>query len=222
MAETLDEKLEIAIKAANRYKIAAFLDLLAEHKGHPTFRTHGWVFERDIGFVCCGHEFRTSVSSLNEALPEARTAFMRLYNRQVRNAWVERERAMRKAEKRAKALLFRFLTREQKWSLRADNSFEVTGQDGRTYRIVCGEHGGSVVWQGKKRYCFHAKGVELPRFDLMLAQKLFVETRTEDFLAEAHVTDPDNPTPRVTDPASIPEEATENPEPFLRAAMGAA
>lgn len=221
MAETLDEKLEIAIKAANRYKIVAFLDLLAEHKKHPTFRTNGWVFERDIGFVCCGHEFRTPITSLCEALPEARKAFMDLYNRQVRNAHIKQERAMRKAEKKAKDLLFRYLTREQKWSFRADHSFEVVGQDGLTYRIVCGELGGSVVWQGKKHYCFHPKDVELPRSDLMLAQKLYIETRTVDFLAEAHVNDPDNPTPKVTDPNSIPDEATANPEPFLRAAMEA-
>lgn len=225
MSETLDEKLEIAIRAANRYKIVAFLDLLAEHKKHPTFRTHGWVFDREIGFVCCGREFRTPITSLCESLPEARESFMHLYNRQMRNSEIKRQKAQRKAEKKAKALLFRFLTKEQKWSLRADRSFNVVGQDGLTYRIIHGEFGGSVIWQGKKRYCFHSKEVNLPHFDLMLAQKLYIETRTTDFLTEAHVTDPDNPAPRVarvTDPASIPDEATADPGPFLRAAVEAA
>lgn len=224
MAETLDEKLEIAIRAATRYKIVAFLDLLAEHKKHPTFRTHGWVFDREIGFCCCEREFRTPITSLCESLPEARESFMALYNRQMRNTEVQRQKAHRKAEKKARALLFRYLTREQKWSLRASNGFEVVGQDGLTYRIVSEHLGRSVVLRGHLSYCFHAKEIELPRFDLMLAQKLYIETRTADFLAEAHVNDPDNPRPRVahvTDPASIPDEATANPEPFLRAALEA-
>jgi hypothetical protein len=222
MAVTLDEKLEIAIRTANRYKMAAFMDLLAEHKKHAAFRTHGWVFNRELGFVCCGREFRTSIRSLTEALPEARKAFTRIYERQVNADAAKRKRAARKADKKAKALLFRFLTREQKWSLRASNGFEVQGQDGLTYRIVCGQQGGNAVLCGSLSYCFHAKDVELPLYDLVLAQKLYIETRTADFLAEAHVRDSEagSTVPRVTDPASIPEWATASPETFLVAALG--
>jgi hypothetical protein len=93
------------------------------------------------------------------------------------------------AEKRAKRLLFKFLTREQKWTLRA-GYFDVIGQDGKTYRIKVGSC--QNVWLLEdgvetKNYCIVAKNEWIPVSDLMLAQKLFLQHNIQAFFATANV-----------------------------------
>jgi hypothetical protein len=221
MAGPLDEKLQIAVQTATRHRIAAFLGLLEEHRGHPGFKTGGWVMSRELGFICCDREVRISIRTLQEMMPEARASYIRLYEHHNHFGAAARRRAHQRASKKAKALLCRFLTREQRWTLRAEHYFEVVGQDGLTYTVRSGPLGGSVIQRGDLSYCFHPKDEHLPRHDLMLAQKLYIESKTADFLAEAHVTDPNRPRGQWrVDPATIPEHATVNPEPFLREAMG--
>lgn len=93
-------------------------------------------------------------------------------------------------EQRAKALLFRYLTREQKWELRAHRRITVWGQDGREYRIY--------AWQGMNvklvengeettSLCVVPKPevTTLPVLDLILAQKIMLETEVGHFLETA-------------------------------------
>lgn len=95
----------------------------------------------------------------------------------------------RQAELRARALLHQFLTREQRWSLRASHSFLVTGQDGQTYEVGEGS-GVRLLVNGKpvRSFCIHPREI-LPPCDVMLAQKLLLESNIEHFLATANVTE---------------------------------
>lgn len=84
-------------------------------------------------------------------------------------------------------MLHQFLTREQRWSLRARKAFFVIGQDGRTYEIQ--GHGGiRLISDGRPTtsFCIRPSGLMLPSSDLMLAQKLLLETNVEHFLATAN------------------------------------
>jgi hypothetical protein len=94
-------------------------------------------------------------------------------------------KARLRAEGRAKALLFRYLVPEQKWELRAYRRITVIGQDGRTYRIYAW-HGMNVrlVENGQETYTFcivPKPEHRLPVFDLILAQKVLIETSLPDF-----------------------------------------
>jgi len=91
------------------------------------------------------------------------------------------------AEAKARALLERALTPEQRRDLVAGHCFYVKGQR-YTYRIREGHSGnvdaldpsGYVV----SRYCAHPLG-RVPVSDVMLAQKLWIETDENMFLNEA-------------------------------------
>lgn len=86
-------------------------------------------------------------------------------------------------------MLHRLLTREQRWSLRATNSFVVIGQDGRTYEVREGMPVQLIeAGQPKTSYCIHPI-TRLPPHDVMVAQKLLLETNIEHFLATANATD---------------------------------
>lgn len=96
-----------------------------------------------------------------------------------------------RAERKSKALLFRSLTREQKWELRAHQRVTVKGQDGATYRIY--------KWQGMNVRLL--EGAEetaslcivptaetpIPVYDLMLAQKVLLESQIDEFMKIAAV-----------------------------------
>lgn len=94
-------------------------------------------------------------------------------------------------ERRAKALLFQFLSREQKWELRAYRRVTVLGQDGRVYRIYAW-HGMNVrlVVGDKETHslCVVPKPevTTIPVLDLILAQKVLLENDVESFLATAN------------------------------------
>jgi len=90
-----------------------------------------------------------------------------------------------RSENRAKALLFRFLTREQKWELRAFRRVSVTGQDGRTYRIYAWQGMNVRLVEDEKEtwtFCVVPKAdTPLPVLDLILAQKVLLERNIEEF-----------------------------------------
>lgn len=172
-------------------------DALEEHRVHATFRTQGWAFERAVGFTCsCSGQERTwklSLVSLRDMVPEARDAFMRLYNAQIRRDGVRRRKDEQKAQKRAKALLGRHLTREQRETLRA-GFFDLIGQDGQTYRVEKGSC--QNVWRldcdGQKstQFCVVPDGVHIPNFDLMLIHKLMLELDIAGFMKVANRREP--------------------------------
>jgi hypothetical protein len=94
--------------------------------------------------------------------------------------------AMARSERRAKALLFRYLAREQKWELRAYRRFTVVGQDGLTYRIYAWSGMNVRLVEGDKEVCSLCVVAKLenpvPTLDLMLAQKVLLENDISQFL----------------------------------------
>lgn len=97
-----------------------------------------------------------------------------------------RRREARKAEGRARALLYRHLSREQKRTLEKLGWFEVTGSDGRGYRIL--DHYGGNVYEIEDgvetvRHCVVPdRAHPVPRPDLLLAQKVLLEADAAGFL----------------------------------------
>lgn len=169
----------------------AWGDSLEEHRRHASFHTEGWPMTREVGFTCSctGEEmtWRISIPSLREQLPEARASFQRMYSEESRRCAARDARQMGKAQKRARALLHRHLTREQRWTLRV-GYFDVVGQDGRTYRVENGSC--QNVWaleDGRKgtNYCIVAAGTRIPTYDMMLAQKVMLECDLAHFMSVA-------------------------------------
>lgn len=95
-----------------------------------------------------------------------------------------------RSERRARALLFRYLTREQKWELRAHRRFTVQGQDGETYRVY--RWVGGNVFQVKedkevKTFCVVTAPEQgwVPVHDLLLVHKMLLEQNIQLFLSTA-------------------------------------
>jgi hypothetical protein len=92
------------------------------------------------------------------------------------------------AETRSKELLYGLLSGEQLAEMEAATQFHVQGADGHTYLIRKGH--GHNVWriEGGLRtieYCIVTRG-HVPVYDLMLTQKLLLETDPEHFMAKAN------------------------------------
>lgn len=238
MAPLLEEHLTAAIRATRHHQLSYFYYALLRHKEHETFRVEGWPRRRELGFTCeCSgelREWRVNLTTLREALPEAREAFMRFRETKMRHGNKAQKRAQRQADRKAKDLLFRFLTRQQKWDLRGAEAFRVVGADGRTYEV------GQLTYlleDGNRRYSFCLVPKEtLPKYDLMLAHKVLLEGDPERFLRTACVRDlksknvfnngdfiVEHSVPRnnevcddAMDLVSLPNEVLDHPEPWIR------
>lgn len=190
-----DEALIAALREPRRHRLSIFEAALQEHRHHPTFRAQGWAFNREMGFTCrCDgteREWRVDIAAIKDMLPDTRAAFMRLHHhRRAGNKAAKRK--ARRARQKSKALLHRYLTQQQRWDLRATRAFEVTGQDGRTYRITEGScNNVHLLENGETRYslCVVSTSEPLPTYDLMLAHKLLLEGDVEKFLRTACVQD---------------------------------
>lgn len=193
---SIDRMLMASLREPARNRMSAWSRALEEHRSHRSFRTHGWAFSREVGFTCgcCGQEqeWRVSITSLREMLPNARDAWSRISRRSELAGNKQRKRDRKRAGVRARALLHRHLTREQRWELRATKSVTVTGQDGNAYRITEGScNNVFLIEDGKAKYrlCAVAKldGFKsLPVHDLMLAQKLMIENDITAYLLVAN------------------------------------
>lgn len=193
MTDRFDEHLIPAIRASRHHHLSYFYHALSRHRKHKTFCLRDWPCLLEMGFACdCSgetREWRVSVSTLKEALPEAREAFLRFRSSQARHGNKARKREQRRIDRKAKDLLYRFLPREKKWELRATNAFTVKGGDGRTYQVGdCGTH---LLKDGEKRYslCVMPSDAWIPKHDLMLAHKVLLEAEPEKFLRVACVRD---------------------------------
>ncbi len=189
---SLDDNLIAALRAARHHHLGYLIRSYMEHRQHETFRVQDWPYSREMGFTCgCSgvdREWRVSLTALREALPAARATFMRM---RVLGGKVERQKRTR-ADKRAKALLYRFLSREQKWELRSQKSFTVSGGDNRVYRVTWGScNNVKLLENGKPRYslCLVSANGYLPIADLLLAQKVLLEMDPDRFLRTAQVYD---------------------------------
>jgi hypothetical protein len=109
----------------------------------------------------------------------------------TRNGWEEQTRLAREMEARAAALLREHLDAEQAKQFAKDRSFTVITKDGRRrYRVREGfqRNIDQVDPSGKRLRTLCAHCIEdLPVHDQMLAQKLMLEHREEEFLKMANV-----------------------------------
>lgn len=91
------------------------------------------------------------------------------------------------AKKKATALLLRNLTPAQAESYDKDKHFEVTGKDGKVYKIT-NARSFNVIGPDGTKYCGQLS--ECPVEDQMLAQKLLLEHEPEKFFKNANVMAP--------------------------------
>ena len=108
--------------------------------------------------------------------------------RQMPGVDFQERRSHHEAEARSKTLLYELLTGDQLCEMEAVGQFHVEGADGYTYLIRKGH--GHNVWriEGGQRtveYCIITRGW-VPVYDLMLTQKLLLETDPEHFLRTAN------------------------------------
>ena len=133
------------------------------------------------------------VHALKEMLPESRAAVMRMFNRAPGRGlpYVEM-RARARVERKARSLLYRHLTREQKWQLRARGSFTVMS-GGRSYEIHRTGMCNNILteWNGHTlSLCvIPDAGTFYPISDVLLYQKVTLETAPELLLDVAYVQD---------------------------------
>jgi hypothetical protein len=214
-----DEVFYAALREPRRNQMSYWVRALEEHRRHESFRTQGWAFSRELGFSCgcsgCDQEWRLNLTQLRDLIPEARERYQRLYQAGLHAGAKKQRREVRRASMRARALLHSQLTKEQRWELRASKAFTIVGRDGKTYRITEGSASNVLLLEegsAIRRFCVVAKDLRLPVYDLMLAQKLLLETAPEDFHKLAVVQDlplPALPSPEVAD------EDIDNPDAWL-------
>jgi hypothetical protein len=105
-----------------------------------------------------------------------------------RSRW--RSRARGRAEEKAIALLWSWLTPEQQWQWKRSGMFEVIGSDtGRRYLLthetVMNVHQLDQAGRSVAQWCFAPEGGLAPG-DVLLAQKIALETMERDVLALAN------------------------------------
>lgn len=247
---SLNGHLQVAVREARRHHMSIFAQALEEHRNHRGYRAQGWPYSLELGFTCnCvgyDQEWRITIRHLREQVARSRVDFFRfLQGDFLRRGDKLRKRKARKASIRAKALLFRHISREQKWELRATKSFHVQGKDGLTYRITEGSANNVYMLdeQGKARFRLCVMGNyevlngQLPIYDLMLLQKIYLEQDPDQFIRTAVVYDLETQEvfleggvllgelsngSRIGVPAPLLPLTTEeldNPEPWVRARL---
>lgn len=95
------------------------------------------------------------------------------------------------ANKKAKELLYRFLSKKQRDQLESVGYFEQVGGDGNLYRLWYGEHRSIELVEGgevTKRLCVHPR-IIVPVGDTLLAQKLLLQGDIDRVYKTANVTD---------------------------------
>ena len=193
MTTAIEDKLLEAMKIPRRFRLTVWDQALQEHKRHASFRVQSWAYTLEYGFTCeCSgveQEWRIFIGDLKLQLPAALESLQRLYRHHGRVGQKLVRRARLKAEQRAKALLHRYLTREQRQELRATKAFTMKGGDGRTYHVTTGSCANVFTEHEGQRYRLCVVPKEwLPTLDTMLAQKVMLETDPEAFLRLAKVT----------------------------------
>ena len=101
---------------------------------------------------------------------------------QIRCAWAALVRR-RQARRRAEALLWAWLSPDQRAQYRVSGRFDVTTAAGHHYRVCPG--GVVRLEPGGSAYCIEATS-PVPVADELLANKLLLETDERRFLATAH------------------------------------
>jgi hypothetical protein len=101
------------------------------------------------------------------------------------------EKELRKARKRAKKLLHSHLDPEQRRELKRKGHFHVYGSKGNLYRIAA-RYPYNVRLAGEAKrsrmfFCLEPDDPEIPLEDVLLAQKLMLESDEGEFLRLANM-----------------------------------
>lgn len=195
-----DQPILEGVRCSPRMNENTWTRALSEHADHLEFQLENWPFERCLGFSCAcrGEEeeevwsipltelkrFHKDVRSFYEAVRARQNAGGNLLGERRRT----REILTNQAENRAIELLMRHLTTEQRHEFEARNCFHVKTED-KVYRIENGSHLNVVLVDDigdSVKYCIvfkrhlHPHG-RIPNGDLMLAQKLMLESNPNEF-----------------------------------------
>lgn len=221
----VNEMIHASLREPRRRQMSHWANSLERHRRHAEFRTEGWAYSREVGFTCgCGghdEEWRISLTTLRDMVPVVRDQYLRIRHQHMSHGVKKVRRAERKADMKAKALLHSQLTKEQRWQLRAEKAFTIVGRDGRTYLITEGATSNvRLIENGEevRSFCVVAKDLRLPVYDLMLAQKLLLETAPEDFHKLAVVRDLRVPPPPPAEDwgQDIDDEDLDDPAEWVR------
>ena len=189
----IEERVYEALKIPRKLRLTVWDAALQEHKKHTGFKVQMHPHTLEYGFTCpCSgteEEHRIDISCLKSMVPDALHSLQRFYQHHGRVGHKAIKRAWAKADMKAKALLHRYLTREQRFELRATGAFTVQGKDGRSYQVsrdkgIQVEHLGVTY-----SLCVHPKET-LPSFDALLVLKVSLETDPETLLRTANASDP--------------------------------
>jgi hypothetical protein len=135
----LRDRLRAAVHIPRMMRVNYFEQQLRIHRNHPEFRLADEPMRRLLGFSCtCGGSetlVQISLASVRELMPEALGMFQRIRNQHMDFRARKSRKKQDRAEKKARTLLFRHLTRPEKWHYRAYGHLRVTGGDGHTYEI---------------------------------------------------------------------------------------
>jgi len=227
-----DQPVLAGVRTSPRMDANIWTRALREHCDHEQFHLEDFPMERLVGFACScrgdGDEdaWTMPLTELRRQHQDVRNFFEAVRTRQnvPGNVWhdrrVRRESAhaanMLRAEKKASVLLRRSLNAEQRRELRQRRAFHVTAADGRRFRIEDGSAHNVVLVDGTGdavRYCVVFRHHDrLPNADLMLAQKLLLETDPGAFLKLARFQDLRRPD--AAPAVAIEEVRIRGPEPL--------
>lgn len=203
----LDESIHAALLVPRRYRMLAWYRSFLEHRSHSTFEVQSWPYTREYGFTCGCQEpkqaWRIGVTSLVDLVPEYRTRVQNSFQQRVNAGQKARRREAVRANHQSRALLHRYLTPLQRQELRATGSFRMQDRDARTYTLS--KTSNLTLGSGEAVYtlcCHPVNSEELPFYDILLAQKIMIETDPEAFLRLAHATN--ESTKEHYDSAGIP------------------
>ena len=195
MAEALlDDSIMVAMREARRHHLEWWLGELERHRGCRSFRPWTCVQLLEYGFTCgCDgvqRDYAVRISGLKEMLPEARASVLRMWAGAPGRARPRLGHVRDRAEEKARRLLFEHLTKTDKTELRHTGLIRVRAC-GLEFSIRHGVGNNiSTVWRGHKlSLCTVPAFGSVPASDLMLAQKVLLESSPDLILDVAYVHD---------------------------------
>jgi len=193
MAYDMEASVHEALKYPQRIRLTAWDGALQAHRKHDSFRVQTYPYSLEYGFTCqCSgveEEHRIWIGELKQMVPAAMASVKRIFGFGPKAGDRLRKQLHTRAYSRARALLHRHLTREQRIELRGTRGFHMKDRDGRTYHLTEGSCTNVYIEHEGTEYslCVVPKEYGLPIPDIMLAQKIMLETDPEAFLRLAHV-----------------------------------
>lgn len=243
MARDLETAVHEALKIPRRLRLTVWDQALQEHRHHPTFQTQTHPYTLEYGFTCqCSgveEEWRIFIGELKQLVPGAMASVCRIFGFGPKAGDKLRKRQAVRAHARARALLHRHLTREQRFELKRTRGFRMKDRAGRLYHVTEGTSTNIYIEHEGTKYALCVIPTEkLPLPDVLLAQKIMLETDPEAFIRLARVRNTETgemyesgafllgeeprPVPwnRLRNLAELTPEQIENPQEWVEERLG--